>query len=358
MTLAVTAGSALGGALDQSWPPFVLVAGLLLIGVVAASDGFFEAIGSRLARLPGGAAALFVSLMALVACVTVVLNLDTSVVFLTPILLHAARRRDIPETAWLYGAVFMSNSASLLLPGSNLTNLLVLSPYRVSGGAFLAHSWGPWLAGVVVTIAVVGAWRSGDLRSRPGAAGEIAPLRPGLGLAGIAAAAALVVGLRNPALPVVAVGLVAVTLQVLVVRRLVLKEILKAVSPAPIAALFVLATVLGTLARLWSAPGHLMAAADAWATAAIGAGSAALVNNLPSAVLLSSRPPAHPLALLIGLDLGPNLVVTGALSAVLWLRVARSEQARPSAVVYSKVGAVLVPLSMAAAMLAGGGHGL
>jgi arsenical pump membrane protein len=57
-------------------------------------------------------------------------------------------------------------------------------------------------------------------------------------------------------------------------------------------------------------------------------------------------------ALLVGLDLGPNLVVIGALSAILWMRVARAEEASPSALTYSKVGVVLVPLSITAALVA------
>ncbi len=77
-----------------------------------------------LARLPGGSLPLYVVAMLLVAVVTVFLNLDTSVAFLTPVLVHLARRRGAGELRFLYGCVFMSNAASLLLPGSNLTNLL------------------------------------------------------------------------------------------------------------------------------------------------------------------------------------------------------------------------------------------
>lgn len=128
--------AALRQAAEQTWPAFVLIAGLLLIGAVAASDGLFAALGTRLARLPGGGVALLVYLLVLIAVVTVVLNLDTSVVFLTPIVLHAARSRRLDERAFLYGSVFMTNSASLLLPGSNLTNLLVL-PWSASS---LEHS--------------------------------------------------------------------------------------------------------------------------------------------------------------------------------------------------------------------------
>src|ERR1700693_2343856 len=120
----------------QTWPPFVLVAGLLLIGAVAAGDGLFEALAARLARTRLGPRSLLVALLGLVALVTAVLNLDTSVVFLTPVLVHAARRRGLDERPFLYGSVFMSNSASLLLPGSNLTNLLVLRHDPISGAAF------------------------------------------------------------------------------------------------------------------------------------------------------------------------------------------------------------------------------
>src|SRR5207237_8224417 len=124
-------------------PPFVLVTGLLLIGTVAGTDGLFEAVGARLARAPLSPRALLLALLGLVAAVTAVLNLDTSVVFLTPVLVHAARRRGLNERPFLYGAVFMSNSASLLLPGSNLTNLLVA---RTTAAGFAAQMLPAWLA--------------------------------------------------------------------------------------------------------------------------------------------------------------------------------------------------------------------
>jgi arsenical pump membrane protein len=69
---------------------------------------------------------------------------------------------------------------------------------------------------------------------------------------------------------------------------------------------------------------------------------------------LSSSSPLHPRALLIGLDLGPNLVVTGSLSAIFWLQVAKREGASPSVRTYSAVGIVLVPLSIMAALLVSG----
>src|SRR5438034_10747716 len=166
-------------AAGQAWPPFVLVAGLLLIGAVAAADGLFEAIGMRLARAPLRPHVLLVALLGLVAVVTAVLNLDTSVVFLTPVLVHAARGRGLDERPFLYGSVFMSNSASLLLPGSNLTNLLVLSHASVSGAVFAIAMLPAWVVACGLTAAVLAlAYRlengAEDKRSAP-------PLRFGLG---------------------------------------------------------------------------------------------------------------------------------------------------------------------------------
>jgi arsenical pump membrane protein len=84
----------------------------------------------------------------------------------------------------------------------------------------------------------------------------------------------------------------------------------------------------------------------------VGAATSVVCNNLPAASLLAARPPADPHALLVGLDLGPNLAVTGALSAVLWLQAGRAAGSRPSAARYSRLGLVVAPVSMAAALVA------
>src|SRR5438552_14547576 len=183
------------GAAGQAWPPFVLVAGLLLIGAVAAADGLFEALGARLARTTLGAQSLLVALLALVAIVTAVLNLDTSVVFLTPVLVHAARGRRLDERPFLYGSVFMSNSASLLLPGSNLTNLLVVRHDSISGAQFASAMLPAWLVACSLTaafLALVYRLEDGtpDGRGTP-------PLRPAPSAAAPAAAAPLVLLLPN-----------------------------------------------------------------------------------------------------------------------------------------------------------------
>jgi arsenical pump membrane protein len=90
----------------------------------------------------------------------------------------------------------------------------------------------------------------------------------------------------------------------------------------------------------------------AWAAAGIGATASVLVNNLPAAVVLSAQPTNHPAALLLGLDLGPNLAVTGSLSAILWLQTARTVDAHASITTYSRLGLLLVPATLFAALTA------
>jgi arsenical pump membrane protein len=169
---------------------------------------------------------------------------------------------------------------------------------------------------------------------------EPPPLRFGLGAAATLAAGALAVALPNAAAPVLAVGLTAT----------ILRRLRPRLDPRALALLFLLTTGLGTLGRTWRAPTHLLNASGTWMTAAIGVIASLLLNNLPAAVLLSARPPAHPDALLLGLNLGPNLAVTGSLSAVLWLQAARSVEARPSITTYTRLGLILVPLTLTATL--------
>jgi arsenical pump membrane protein len=342
--------SAASSAFRQAWPPFALVAGLLLVGSVAQHDGVLESAGDVLARLPGGPIALYAALMALVAVVTAVLNLDTSVVFLTPVVIAAARRSGLSDVAFLYGVVFLSNSASLLLPGSNLTNLIVLSD-RASGLAFAERMWPAWVAASVVTAAVVALVHRSALRGRRTRTTLPRP-RPGwIGVIGAGAAAGVVLVVRAPAVPVLALGVVVVVASaradVAEARR-----IAGGIDVTLLLGLFGIAVAIGALARVWGAPGDLMASAGPWASSSIAAAGSAAVNNLPAAVALASRSPLHPDALLIGLDVGPNLVIWGSLAGVLWYTTARSVGAEPSAATYSKLGVLVALTSIAAAMLA------
>jgi arsenical pump membrane protein len=334
-------------AFSQAWPAFALVGGLLLVGAAAAREGVFAEAGALAARAPGGAFALLAALLLVEAAVTAVLNLDTAVVFMTPVLLHAARRRGVAEAPFLYGAVFIANSASLLLPGSNLTNLIVLAHDPVPGSTFAARLWPAWLAAVVVTILFVACMHRRELARKTEPDAGRPPFQPRAGALGIVLSAALVLILSHPALPVLLLGLIVVALACRDRR-----ELFRAANPLLLLGVLVIATGLGTLARSVGGVGRLTAHTGRWQSAWLGAGAALLVNNLPAAMMLAAHAPAHPRALLLGLDLGPNLAVTGSLSAVLWLQVARASGAQPSVVRYSLLGSVLAPISLVLGLLA------
>jgi arsenical pump membrane protein len=344
---------AVAGAASQDWPPFVLVAGLLAVGLVARADGLFDAAGTVMADVARGGWSLYLAACGLIAVVTAVLNLDTAVAFLTPVLVVAARRRRTEETPFLYLAVFLANGASLVLPGSNLTNLIVLGRVHQSGTAYAGTMALAWIASVFSVCAVVAVlWRRSLRRAGP-RLDEPAEWRAGAGLAGVCVVVAAMLALPPSWEAAVAVGTgVAAAAWTLRAGRVHLGELRRTVNLPLLCGLFAVAVDLGTLGRVWSGPAHLLFHASSVLTAVVGAGASVLVNNLPAASLLAARAPAHAHALLVGLDLGPNLAVTGALSAVLWLQAARSVQARPSAWRYSAAGVLVVPLSMALALVA------
>jgi arsenical pump membrane protein len=360
--------SAVSAALHQSWPPFVLIAGLLLIGLLANRDGLFAWGGARLEALPGGGLALLGAALLLDAVVTAVLNLDTAVVFLTPVLVFAARRRRVGVEPFLYGCVFMANASSLFLPGSNLTNLLVLDAHGGGSGAtFAANMFPIAITAAVVTAVGIAVLFRGALAPRPvavavdapaasGPAGSIRgsapPLVFGPGLLATAAAVVLVLVLRQPALAVFAVGLIATAAELLR-SRVALADIWRVVGPVSLAAAFLLTVALGTLARHWDGPAELIDGASGPETAVLAAVSTVLVNNLPSAALYSAHAVDHSRMLLLGLNVGPNLAITGALSALLWFRAAREVDARPSLLEFSRRGIPLALVAMAAAIVVG-----
>jgi arsenical pump membrane protein len=349
LVVATTRPHEAAAAASQDWPPFVLVTGLLLVGFVAECDGLFAAAGYRLSRLAQSGGALFAGSVVMVSVVTAVLNLDTSVAFLTPVLVYTARSRGGGEAPLLYGCLLLSNAGSLFLPGSNLTNLIVLGHLRLSGAGFLSRMWGPALASVVVSAVVIAVAERRGLRVVRGQAAGPPPRSLGLGLVAIASATGLIVVLATPALAVAGVGVAAVAAR-LATGRAHPRQVAETLGMPLLIGLFGVAVVLGTLGRAWSGPAALVSHLDTWETAGVAAVTSVLVNNLPAASLLAARVPERPLSLLIGLDLGPNLFVSGSLAWLLWLRAAQSAGARPSIARASRLGACAVPLSMAAAL--------
>jgi len=346
-------------AAGQDSPAFALVAGLLLIGLVAQQDRLFEAAGRRLSDRFRSDRVLLVMAMLMIGVVTATLNLDTSVAFLTPVLVQAGRQRPALASPLLYGCVLLSNAGSLLLPGSNLTNLIVLGPLDISGVDFLSRMALPWVAALGITGIGVWWWGGRVVRAPAGepsyrrgttSDGGRARLTVGAGGVGIVGAIVLVLALRSPAAPVLGLG-VALVLWRLARRRASTGPVLEVLDLPVLTGLLGVAVGLGALARSWLGPAQLMSHLDSWASAGLAAAASVVVNNLPAASLLGAGRLMHPYAVLVGLDLGPNLMVSGSLAWIIWLRTARQAGVEPSIGRAVLLGAATAPLAIGAAVL-------
>ena len=275
----------------------MLVAGLLLIGLVADRDGLFAAAGHRLARSARGGPALLIGATLMVGVVTALLNLDTSVAFLTPILVYAARSRGGGEAPLLYGCLLLSNAASLFLPGSNLTNLIVLGHFSVSGTAFLKQMWAPALAALSVTALVVAVIEHRALRLRlprpaPWPARADGPV-VGLGLMAIVVSTTCMLVLRSPALPVLIIGVVAVGQRIATGQERG-RHALGLLGLPILIGLFGVAVALGTLGRVWAGPETLHSHLNLWGTAAVAAVCADAGEQPPRRVAVGGAPRSIP----------------------------------------------------------------
>jgi arsenical pump membrane protein len=176
--------------------------------------------------------------------------------------------------------------------------------------------------------------------------------RPGFGPGTLAVVGAVIAMVALPgdtaALVVAGIGIVVAGTHVITRRDGI--SVARHLNLPLLLGLFGAATALGTLGRAWSGPSHLLAHSGSWQTAAIGAGASVFVNNLPAASLLAARPVAHAAALLVGLNLGPNLALSGSLAGVLWFQTSRSAGWTPSFRRFSYVGLAVVPVTMAASL--------
>jgi arsenical pump membrane protein len=307
MAAAALEPSAAKSAAQQNWPAFALVAGLLLIGLVANDDHLFSAVGHRLAAVAPDGRALFAGLAVLIVVVTAVLNLDTSVAFVTPVIVYTAHR-------------------------------------RLDDGVVL-------LVAAILTAAVI-AVRGRRQLARPGiTVGEAEPFVLGIGVAAIGIAVLLVLLLPSPALAVLAVGLAAAGFK-LAARRFGLSDVREVLGLPVLVGLFGLAVGLGTAGRQWSLPSTVLGHLDPLATAVVAASGAVVLNNLPAASLLAAHVPPHPYSLLIGLNIGPNLFATGSLAWVLWIRAARVAGVRAPVTRTTLTGLVAAPVAIARAIVA------
>jgi arsenical pump membrane protein len=295
------------------------------------------------------------------ALTTAVLSLDATVLLLTPVVFATAARLRLSPRPHVYACSHLANSASLLLPVSNLTNLLALSASGLSFTHFAALMALPWLAAIGVEWLVLARVFAADLR--PGAAVPAqAGVAPWPRFAAVVVALALAGFAVSSAVGVAPAWIAAVAALVLAVRyRMTPAAIVRGVQPGFL--LFVLG--LGVVVRAAGLHGlshlidhavpHSSSLPGLLAIAAISAVCANLLNNLPATLVLvpvvGAVGDGAVLAMLIGVGVGPNLTYTGSLATLLWRRVVHAHDEDTDALQFLKLGALTVPAGLVASTL-------
>ncbi len=351
----------------QLWPVVAFLAILLVLAHLCAEEGLFVAAGDAMGRASRGSPQrLLVGVFVVASVITAVLSLDATVVLLTPVVFATAYRIGVRAKPHVYACTHLANSASLLLPVSNLTNLLAFSASQLSFGRFSVVMALPWLATIGIEYAVLRRMFRTDLAVGTGAEEE--PSRPAPPVFALAVLgltfAGFIVGSLVGIEPVWAalVGTVVLAVRGLVRRTVTVRGLID--SASLLFCLFVLA--LGVVVKavvdhgLGDVLGHLLPQSaglpELLAIAGIAAVLANLINNLPAVLallpLLAAAGPGPVLAGLIGVNLGPNLTYVGSLATLLWRRILQEHDHDAELGEFTRVGLITVPATLLGATVA------
>jgi arsenical pump membrane protein len=344
--------------LHETSDVLLFLAGMMVLTVLVERAGVFEVLAEACARLArGSGVALFCLVFVLGAVITAVLSLDVTVIVLTPIIYAITVRRQLHALPFLFVCTFVANTASLVFPISNLTNLLVSSQLDIRFGDFAARMWLPNLAAFLANLLVF-LWLFRAQIPRRFEFSSDTTL-PAIDWWFIVSAATLiatlvtlfVLGFAHRPLGWAALGGAAVLLVIGVVSRKVpLQSTLHDVSwPVLVFVVGMLIVVRG-LERGWldsliidvpSSPTRALLVGVV--TTAIGSN---IVNNVPMALLAlpvierTSGPVREALAygVLVGTNIGPTLTTYGSLATMLWLALIRKRGIVVSTRDYLRVG--------------------
>jgi arsenical pump membrane protein len=356
LTGAREAVSALG-------PTVGFLAALLLLADGCRRAGMFDALGAGMAVGSRGRPRRLLAMVFLAAAATTaVLSLDATIVLLTPIVFATAARLLTNPRPHVYACSHLANTASLLLPVSNLTNLLAFQMSGLSFARFAGLMALPWLAAVLIewlilTRLFASELRSGVAASRPA---EDPPRLPGFALGVLAltlAGFALSSLIGIAPVWVAAAGALALALR----ERPAPIDLVRAVEPT------FLVFVLGLGIVVHAAGQHgLSTAIDALlphgtgllallAVAAVSAAAANLVNNLPATLIIlpvaAASGPGPVLAMLVGVNVGPNLTYVGSLATLLWRRIVHAHDQETDIREFTRLGALTVPSVLVASTI-------
>jgi arsenical pump membrane protein len=351
-------------ALRQLGPTVGFLAALLVLADGCRRAGMFDALGAGMALGSRGRPARLLAMVFLAASITTaVLSLDATVVLLTPIVFATAARLRTNARPHVYACTHLANSASLLLPVSNLTNLLAFRATGLSFARFGGLMVLPWLVALGIEWVVLRRSFAGDLQ-RPTARSARTVERPELPTFALAVVGLTLVGFVLSSLVGIApVWIAAAGALVMVVReRPVPKDVVRAAEPAFL--VFVLG--LGVVVRAASQHGlstavdsilpHGTALPALLLVAVISAAVANLLNNLPATLIIlpvaAASGPGAVLAMLVGVNVGPNLTYVGSLATLLWRRIVHAHDEETDMGEFTRLGLLTVPASLIACTVA------
>jgi arsenical pump membrane protein len=330
------AAAAAGKGLDV----YFFLVGMMLLAEVARQEGLFDWLAVQAVRHSRGSASrLFAIVYAVGTIVTIFLSNDATAVVLTPAVYAATRAAKVEPLPYLFACAFIANAASFVLPISNPANLVVFGERMPTLLEWMRYFALPSVASIVATFILLRISQRGSLTGRVDDKGEkidltrnAATVAFGLAATAIVLLAASASG-RDLGLPTFVCGSV-VTVIVLLLGRTspmrVLRDVSWSVLPL-VAGLFTLVEglnhtgILSTLAGLLKQAATSAPHETSWGAGIIMAIASNLINNLPMGLIAATTTQAahspHQVtaAILIGVDLGPNLSVTGSLATILWL---------------------------------------
>jgi arsenical pump membrane protein len=345
---------------------YLFLSGMMLLAELARNEGLFDFLAGQAARWAGGSAMkLFALIYGVGTVVTVFMSNDATAVVLTPAVFAATKAAKVKDPLpYLLICAFIANAASFVLPISNPANLIIFRDHMPPLLQWLGRFALPSLLSIGVTYAVL-RFTQRDSLSQEVMAAEVDV--PGLssggrmtacGIVGTGIVLLLVSGFGvELGLPTF-VAAVATAAVVFFLKRespgTVMKDISWEILPL-VAGLFVLVEaldrsgVLKALIHVLQMAANRSAMVTTWAAGVTLALICNLVNNLPAGLLAGSVVSASHVprqvasAMLIGVDLGPNLSVTGSLATILWLSALRRENQQVSAWSFLKLGALVMP---------------
>jgi arsenical pump membrane protein len=361
------AGRAVREALDVC----LFLVGMMLLSELAREHGVFDWLSSlAMRRAHGSRSRLFALVYAAGTIVTIFMSNDATAVVLTPAILAAVRKAKVEPLPYLLVCAFIANAASFLLPISNPANLVVFHNQMPPLGKWLLSYGIPCFLSIAATFVVLRWFFRKQLCAGIEGMVEAKPLgREGvLVLCGLALVVAVLLAAsslgKNLGLPTCLAALATTAAVSIRARRnpLVLAREISWKTLFLVAGLFVMVDAIestGAMQQMkqWSAWAETLGSTSGTLITGFAVGVANnIVNNLPLALIAGSTLQATHAsglmgaAVLIGVDLGPNLSITGSLATILWLIALRKERLDVSFLDFFKIGVVAMPVALLASL--------